>query len=206
MKTKLIKKSKKGFSLVEVLLAVILLAIIATPLLQTIIVSIKVNNKSKEQMAANDCCTAVLEYIETLDFSDDPGHGLNKKLTDKTFNVPNIYTGASWGADSVTIGYNAFTQDVFSATRLNSDASRDNKVIIYDPTINTFVMSNVNYSNYRFDVIVSISENTAISGGEFSIYDVYVRAYPVKVVSGVSKHGDVPYITEYRGSIFNKFK
>ncbi len=206
MKTKFIKKSKKGFSLVEVLLAVILLAIIATPLLQTIVASIRVNNKSKEQMAANDCCTAVLEYIETLDFSDDASHGLKKKIDNKSFSVPNIYSGSTNGADSAALSYSGFTSDIFSESRLNSDASRDSKVMIYAPSINTFVMSNVEYSKYRFDVTVRISENPAISGGSFSVYDVYVKAYPVKVINGVSTHGSTPYITDYCGSIFNKFK
>lgn len=212
MKTKLMKKSKKGFSLVEVLLAVVLLAIIATPLLQTIIVSIQVNNKSKEQMAANDCCSAVLEYVESMDFESTTG--LKKKLDDKTFIVPNgIYDNSdssipaiSWGAGSSALSYSGFISDIFGDSRLNSDSSRDKRIIIYSSDAKSFVLSNVNYGGYNFDITVQLAENSVTSGGTFTVYDVYVKAYPVRKVNGVSTHGNTPYITDYCGSVFNKFK
>lgn len=70
---KIIKKMKKnnsGFSLLEILLAVILLAIVVTPLIQTIYTSMSLNKKARIMMGATDVGQHQVEYFEAQTYDD----------------------------------------------------------------------------------------------------------------------------------------
>ena len=71
---KIIKKMKKnnsGFSLLEILLAVILLAIVVTPLIQTIYTSMSLNKKARIMMGANDVGQSLVEYYEAQTYDNN---------------------------------------------------------------------------------------------------------------------------------------
>ncbi len=70
LKTKFLKKKVKGFSLVEVLCAVVLLALVATPILQALCQGMVVNNKSRKMLAAADLASDTMEFVSTLAFND----------------------------------------------------------------------------------------------------------------------------------------
>ena len=68
---KIIKKMKKnnsGFSLLEILLAVILLAIVVTPLIQTVYSSMSLNKKARIMMGANDVGQSIVEHYEAMTY------------------------------------------------------------------------------------------------------------------------------------------
>ena len=67
---KLFNKKSKGFSLVEVLCAVVLLALVATPIIQALYQGMVVNNKSRKMLAAADLASDTTEFISSLAFSD----------------------------------------------------------------------------------------------------------------------------------------
>ncbi len=62
--------NNRGFSLVEVLCAIVLLTLVATPLLQVIFSSMSLNLKSKKTLAAADLTSDVMEYVSSLAAED----------------------------------------------------------------------------------------------------------------------------------------
>ena len=193
---KIIKKHYKGFSLVEVLIAIVLLAIIAVPLLQTVLNSIQVNKRSKELMAAHDCCSAILENIETYDQET-----LKTSVSSKNFEVKSVYPSSSfsWGGNDTHTTFDSFITAMLDSTSvINSDANIDNKIAIYSPDSHSFLLSNVPYSGYNFDIFIEVKQNSATTG-YYSIYDVNVKAFSVR-----SKvHSKDYYCCDFSGSVFN---
>ena len=98
--------SNAGFSLMEVLLAVVLLALVALPIFRIFMVSMKTNNRSREIMKANDLCQEIVEYIESTCYESMPAPnnvvGLKESLT-KTgdaLRIPGINYSA-WNFDNI---------------------------------------------------------------------------------------------------------
>ena len=70
---KIIKKKKSnnlGFSLLEILLAVVLLAIVVTPLIQTIYTSMALNKKARVLMSATELGQSYVELFESMTYTD----------------------------------------------------------------------------------------------------------------------------------------
>ena len=67
------KKKNKGFSLIEVLLAIVLLGLIAAPVLQMFYSSYSVNQKSKKYLAAADLAQTVMEAISAQTYEGSEG-------------------------------------------------------------------------------------------------------------------------------------
>ena len=70
MEKKVLKKNNKAFSLLEVLLAIILLALIATPILQAIFATMAINKESKDIMAATEVATGITETFGKSNLKD----------------------------------------------------------------------------------------------------------------------------------------
>lgn len=64
------KNKNKGFSLIEVLMAVVLLGLIAAPILQMFYSSYSMNQKSKKYLAAADLLNTVMEGISAQTWDD----------------------------------------------------------------------------------------------------------------------------------------
>ena len=64
-----IQKNNKGFSLVELLVAIAILAIIVLPLLHSFVTATKTNTKAKKSMEANTVAQNVMEEIKATSFS-----------------------------------------------------------------------------------------------------------------------------------------
>ena len=62
--------NKKGFSLIEVLIAVGILLLIIVPLTMNMISSSQMNAKAKETAVASDMSTSLMEAMQSLDLSD----------------------------------------------------------------------------------------------------------------------------------------
>ena len=62
--------NRKGFSLVEILIAVAVLMVIAVPLAMNMISSSQINSKSKQVAASSDVTDSLMEVMQTVDLSD----------------------------------------------------------------------------------------------------------------------------------------
>ncbi|SDI90308.1 prepilin-type N-terminal cleavage/methylation domain-containing protein [Lachnospiraceae bacterium G41] len=83
------KKNNKAFSLVEVLCAIVLLALIATPILQAFYSGLSLNIKSRKLLAAADLTSDTCEFISGLVF-DDYNYKKTVGATKTDKNVPGL--------------------------------------------------------------------------------------------------------------------
>ena len=65
-----LKRRKSGFSLVEVLIAIAIIAVVVIPLAMTLISSARMNGKAKRISAAGDVSTSIIETLQTVDLGD----------------------------------------------------------------------------------------------------------------------------------------
>ena len=62
--------NRKGFSLVEILIAIAVLAIITVPLAMNMISGSRLNSQAKQVAASSDLTTSLMEVMQTVDLSD----------------------------------------------------------------------------------------------------------------------------------------
>ena len=74
------KQHNKGFSLVEVLVTILIVALLCTPLIKSFVVSANVNKKAKRIQNATDAAQGVAEY-----FSANPLAALKKLVDDDDY-------------------------------------------------------------------------------------------------------------------------
>jgi len=156
------KSNNKGFSLIEVLMAVVLLGLIAAPLLQMFYSSFAMNKKSEKYLAAADLLQTVMEGVSSQTWED------SKPVVSGATTVPGLktyYTGLSSGAQK-TINS---TGDVPIGTF--SSGVNGNMV--------TFKFSDVSYGGYKFNVEIKV-DKTAEKGSGYYAFPVTVRVLDEK--------------------------
>ncbi len=220
---KLVSNKRKlknlGFSLVEVLLAVCLLAIVVTPLMQVIITSMTMNKKSRELMAATNCAQSLMEYLESKPF-DGAGNlyeefngasgTINIKCLNQTFTVEDMgsYNPAAWPTpyDSfkmqcVLIDYtNLSVAGIPDSDRLfiNCPSDPDNR--------NYYAITGITYEGYRFDVYFSFTPTSQTTSDEYVVYDVNVDVYGEDKDAVYAHHSIDRQLVSLHGSTINKYQ
>lgn len=155
-------KNNHGFSLLEVLLAVVLLGLIATPILQMFYSSFALNKKSEKYLAAADLLQTVMEGISSQTWED------SKPVVSGAADVPGLktyYAGLTGGTQKLFSGA--------SADILATNIPEGNVTKGLNGTIATFTFTDVNYSKYKFNVEIQI--DTTNDGG------TGYYAFPLKV-------------------------
>ena len=67
---KIDEERNKGFSLVEVLLAIVILGLVATPILSSLFSSLKINKEAKDILIATDLAQSTMEYYESQTYEE----------------------------------------------------------------------------------------------------------------------------------------
>lgn len=149
-------KSNKGLSLVEVLLAVVILGLVAAPILQMFYSSFNMSLKSKRSLAAADLSQVVLEYISSCSY-DNYQSNYDASLVKqglKSYYIDNR---------ELEVVPNGPRASAFSTI---TSISNGNQV--------TF--QNVKYENYKYKVVITFTDSD-VSGSKYFTYDATVSIY-----------------------------
>lgn len=179
-------KNKKGFSLVEVLCAIALLALVAAPIIQVIFSSLSVNAKSRKLLAATDLSSNIVEYISANAFEDyEIGAGASKTTVT---GIRKAFYGSDGSADASSLGiYDGSVYYTYGngSSSLSGPAGDSASIYILSGTklkatgTDTYsgknlYIKNVEYSGYTFDVSIKILKNDSYTGDYF-VYDCFVE-------------------------------
>lgn len=167
------KTNQKGFSLIEVLCAIVLLTLVATPLIQIIFSSFTLNNKSKKMLAAADLTSDAMEYISSLAFDD-------YTYTPEGAAGPTTIVGANKCYWSETVsGYNTLlihnaddTYSVFPGGPVGNFASYTK-----NSGYREIVLSNVDYNGYKYRVSVMLESKMNVATDKYYVYEATVKVY-----------------------------
>ena len=159
MKTFKHLKRNKGFSLVEVLMAVCILGLVAAPILQMFYSSYSMSLKSKQTLAAADLTQHIMEYVSANSF-DDYTSASNAALTRQ--GVYSYYFDNGMG-----LPHYVFPGGPVVAGGSISTANA--------PTLYKANFIGVNYSGYKFNVNITISADPAVMSDDYFTYTVNVE-------------------------------
>lgn len=172
-------KKNRAFSLVEVLCAIVLLAIVATPILQAIVAGMNLNVKSRKLLGAADLTAGTMEFISSLTFED---YTYTSTVDSNTYTVKGYKSyywscGASNGAPVYPHGpLGDFTAATGSATS------------------KTVVINNVDYDGFKYTMTIKCTKPTTT--------DTY---YAYNVVVDVCENGTTNVLSTAKTSIMNQY-
>lgn len=154
-------KNNKAFSLVEVLCAIVLLAIIATPILQAIMGGLNLNLKSRKLLSASDLTAGTMEFISSLVFDD--------------------YTYANGGTNYSVKGYESYYWNVpTTVTKEIYPSGPVGMVWGTSPSTNycETAISDINYDGFKYTMIIKCTKPSSVSASDqYFTYDVTVDVY-----------------------------
>ncbi len=186
-----------GFSLIEVLLAIVILGLVAAPILQIFVTSAQINHRSREIMAATDVANTTMEYLTSLKF-DDTTDGIKVIMAD-TNSVERV-PGLSYTASGTQLPVSYATLDAFRNEIIASySATAGKKVYINSIASDDYLgvaLNAVQYNNYELDVIIWFDSNDTGSD-KFYTYDVTIEVYKPGEVTTVDADGNSVTSTQH---------
>jgi len=172
---RMLRNNKKAFSLVELLCAIVLLAIVATPIIQVIYSSFNLNTRSKRLLAAADLTSDIMEYVGSTPFDDftytddsvTPAvthtyNGLKKVYWKENASVATTSLGVYNSTDHAYYVFPGGPKGEYTSYTVNGSSNR------------SIEFKNVNYDGYKFRVKVEIDNNQK-TGDKYWTYDVHVE-------------------------------
>lgn len=218
------QKSKSGFSLVEVLLAVVLLAIIVTPLMQVIISSMNVNQKSRELMAATNFAETMMEYFESVplgdgtdgllkDQLDNPGASLNLPCFPGLITAYDLNRTVSGGSSNYTDGgyapYEGFQQTcvLVSYTRLGAGIDDGDYCYYYSTPdgVDWYAIHGYRYDGYKLDAYITLEPLAQTETDDYVVYDITISVYGHDKNAVFADHSINRPLVTIHGSTFDSF-
>lgn len=189
--------NNRGFSLVEVLLAIVILGLVAAPILQMFVTSAQINLRSRKLMAATDVATMTMEYMNGMKFDGDGG--IKKIFTDSgtTTKLPAISYSTAYVHDmgSVTCtSVDTFASKVVlqRAAMSGAGTSVGGKRVFWGVNGDDVgvAFQNVEYNGQTLDMVIWF-DNTKTAGDIYYTYDVEIAVYDVLKESTVDEHGNL---------------
>lgn len=178
-------KNSKGFSLIEVLLAIVILGLVAAPILQMFVTSAQINLNSRELMAATEVATMTMEHITSMKM--DGGEGSARDYFTKADPSGNALTripGVGYSATVTNLNVTYTDLTGFKGNTTAADDNTNNKTVYYagatDGGTMGLMMNQVQYNGETFDVLVWCKPTTTV--GKFYTYDVTVEVYSIDSV------------------------
>lgn len=189
--------NQNGFSLVEVLLAIVILALVATPILQIFVSSMNISNDSRRFLGATEIGQAVLEQLNSTTVDDDSA--LREQLGNAATNIH--FMGANYAVLPISppSSHSNFVNGILRVSMLNHSTNACPAECASDEVY--FAYHDVDHNGYKYDVVVSLVPDSATSGNDFFVYHAYVEVYSVDKKS--TKHYD-ELLVKLDGAVFNK--
>ena len=167
-----------GFSLLELLIAVTILAIITIPMLHMFVTSARINGKSRITLRATVLAQDIVEGLKAyhIDEIQDQFNGV------EDFEMLNT---------SVIAGDCTYKEDVDREIAENgSDPDDSSKA---KPGKYYFVLKNAKLENSRFDVLISIDATGYVEGTTPTKHNSFLNTSDVAKVAGMNKSTDASY-------------
>lgn len=181
-KHKIFEENQKGFSLVEILLAIVILSLIITPILQVFISSMGVSNRSRELLGATEVAQMTLEVLNSKPMDSTPGiQGIRDMLTESGAHtlLPSLDHYTPVNTPYGVTGFSTHASFV-SALRSSYGNASEMLCIVSDTTNEKrFSLHNVTHNGYSYDVVVSMTSDAAQPDDKYYTYDVFLEVFEV---------------------------
>lgn len=160
-----------GFSLLELLIAVTILAIITIPMLHMFVTSARINGKSRITLRATVLAQDIVEGLKAYHI-DEIQDQFNKVEDFELLNA------------SIIAGDCEFREDT---SRETDDKGNPKPGIYY------FILKNAKLENSKFDVLISVDATGYVEGTASTKHDSYLNIREVAKVAGMNKSTDASF-------------
>ncbi len=160
-----------GFSLLELLIAVTILAIITIPMLHMFVTSARINGKSRITLRATVLAQDIVEGLKAYHI-DEIQDQFNKVEDFELLNA------------SIIAGDCEFREDT---SRETDDKGNPKPGIYY------FILKNAKLENSKFDVLISVDATGYVKGTASTKHDSYLNTHEVAKVAGMNKSTDASF-------------
>ena len=152
------KENNKGFSLVEVLCAIVLLGLVAAPFLQMIYSSYATNLKSKKYLAASDLCQTIMEGVSSQTYEDSKTVGTSTQTVTGVGNYyfPDSSHGSKLGNKGL-YGSPSYTSEPKTIPQGNCNSNPDGDA--FSGSDKTAYFKDITYAGYKFNVTITAKES-----------------------------------------------
>ena len=167
-----------GFSLLELLIAVTILAIITIPMLHMFVTSARINGKSRITLRATVLAQDIVEGLKAyhIDEIQDQFNGV------EDFEMLNA---------SVIAGDCTYTEDVKREKDENGEDPTDPSKA--RPGKYYFILRKAKLENSKFDVLISVDATGYVEGTTPAKHDSYLNTSDVAKVASMNKSTDASY-------------
>ncbi len=196
-------KNNKGFTLIEVLLAIVILSLVSAPILRGFVVTANTSARARKIMEATDVAQLVVEEISAMTF--------DKEFTDtllKTTSTERI-SSVNYTAEGETLALDDGNFLVY----VRDHAADDKKCYINGTAgaggFKLLAIPNVEYDGKKYDVMIGYRSNSTGGSEKYYTYDIRVQVYDQE--SGSDEYGNPTYshfrnqLVELSTQISNKY-
>lgn len=182
------KRDNKGFTLLEVLIAVVILALIAVPLLRSFVSSYRVNARSRELMRATTLAQNEMEIFEKEKLEDlldntKYHYSVDDSKTYKTYKTKNPVANEEFDKEMKHVAY-TFTYD---SGIINDETGREmfDVVVKMDPQVDLTSYMEANTTELLFmntlsgadsgSYVQRVRNGVNMDGEDEEVYKIYVN-------------------------------
>ncbi len=191
--------SDKGFTLIEVLLAIVILSLVSAPILRGFIVTANTSARARTILEATDVAQLIVEEISATTFEDTDGFKDTFLATASKERISSVGYTASGDSSYATLIQAQFVGKMVDLTENPGDASYPLKTCYFngqagDDGSKIVAMTNVEYDGKKYDVMISYKPNSS-EGTKYYTYDIRVKVYGQDVAADSVKHFQHLFVT-----------
>lgn len=208
-KNHLEEKQNKGFTLVEVLIAITILAIIVVPLLRAFVVSSQTNAKAKQLMKATTLAQNVMEELKANSL-EEVARQFNGYQSSNSISSLGTAWEATW--DTSRLEYVPVTTNASVIEADDPDKNPEGLFVGQDSGKYYFLLEGVQREHAKFDVAIELTRDAengtkkltqinAMNQADCGYYAESVNAYQNAVTTFLNANYSYRSNPEYKGSL-----